>query len=89
MTHRKIKDDIETGVAFVLREHLSSRLRAKSELTFRLLAKPASKVEEINFTLHYTPLQLSELHNAFPDDPSFGRKYVLQEYCRGFGVGVA
>ena len=60
---------------------------SRDALRFPLLAKPASKVEEINFALHYYH-SFSELRDAFLNDPSFGCKYLLQEYCRGFGVGV-
>ena len=65
-----------------------AELEGSSEtLRFPLLAKPASKVEEINFALHYY-YSFSELREAFLNDPSFGCKYLLQEYCGGFGVGV-
>jgi protein-tyrosine-phosphatase/predicted ATP-grasp superfamily ATP-dependent carboligase len=60
---------------------------SRGALRFPLLAKPASKVEEINFALHYYH-SFGELREAFMNDPSFGYKYLLQEYCRGYGVGI-
>ena len=61
--------------------------RERDSLRFPLFAKPASKATELKFALRYCR-NVDQLRQAYLDDASLGDKYLLQEYCPGFGVGV-
>jgi protein-tyrosine-phosphatase/predicted ATP-grasp superfamily ATP-dependent carboligase len=80
----------EVGIA-VPREYRFSNLQDLelngAELRFPVLAKPASKADEFNFDVRYFDTS-ARLRQAFLDQPSFGNKYLLQEFCPGHGVGV-
>jgi protein-tyrosine-phosphatase/predicted ATP-grasp superfamily ATP-dependent carboligase len=85
-----LKIALECGIDVPL-EHRFRSLddldRARDTLRFPLLAKPASKAEEANFALRYFQT-FEQLRGTFLDDPSFGCKNLLQEYCPGFGIGI-
>lgn len=59
-------------------------------LRFPLLAKPASKAET---NVAYLPIRLfhnlEPLREAYRNDPCFGKRFLLQEYCSGEDVGLA
>ena len=52
-----------------------------------LVAKPAEKFGGENPAIRYFHGS-RELYHAFMEEPDFGAKYLLQEYCEGEGIGV-
>lgn len=61
----------------------------RSELRFPLIAKPLTKEDESThaFKMSYIA-SFDDLRDAFILNPGFGSNHLLQEFCRGEGVGV-
>jgi protein-tyrosine-phosphatase/predicted ATP-grasp superfamily ATP-dependent carboligase len=60
-----------------------------SSLAFPLIAKPCGKGRQATGTFKVRRFErIEQLEQAFTEDPSFGIRNLLQEYCPGEGVGV-
>jgi protein-tyrosine-phosphatase/predicted ATP-grasp superfamily ATP-dependent carboligase len=66
---------------------LSQLHEEREDLRFPLIAKPRSKQPGDSFKLRYYR-DWPELEREFQRDSDFGRKYMLQEYEPGEGVGI-
>jgi len=60
----------------------------RGTLRFPLVAKPRSKRSPSSFKVRYVR-DFDELARAFREDARFGVDNVIQDYCRGVGVGVS
>jgi predicted ATP-grasp superfamily ATP-dependent carboligase len=61
--------------------------RERDSLRFPLIAKPASKATGLKFALRYFR-NFDQLREVYLAHGSPWDKYLLQEYCSGFGIGV-
>lgn len=68
-------------------ESLAHLHQERGSLRFPLIAKPAHKQAVVSFKLRYYR-EWVELEREFLLDSDFGRKYILQEYEPGEGVGI-
>jgi protein-tyrosine-phosphatase/predicted ATP-grasp superfamily ATP-dependent carboligase len=80
----------ECGIS-VPREYVFADLTqleaAKSDIGFPVITKPASKIEDRDFAVRRFDA-FDALRTCFLNEPDFGQKYLLQEFCPGVGVGV-
>ena len=61
--------------------------RLSVEMKFPLIAKPHSKQVDAAFKLRFYS-EPAQIEAEYAEDPEFGRKYLLQEYASGEGVGI-
>ena len=68
-------------------ETLAQLQEKRGILRFPLIAKPRSKQSDASFKLRYY-CDYPEVEREFLRDSGFGRKYMLQEYEPGEGMGI-